>query len=149
MPALASAAFSHLSANGCSIQILITFISNRNAEVWVFTREGSASLPLQLDGSESGAKETAAKAIAGLCERKEPCKVGESTARCSDSRRAALVHVTQQGLVREAQLQDSLPDLHAILALRCVYGCVRAAQQLPNKNTAENDPFRYSWRSGA
>lgn len=62
---------------------------------------------------------------------------------------AALVHVTQQGLVREAQLQDSLPDLHAILALRCVYGCVRAAQQLPNKNTAENDPFRYSWRSGA
>lgn len=81
MPALASAAFSHLSANGCSIQILITFISNRNAEVWVFTREGSASLPLQLDGSESGAKETA-KAIAGLCGRKEPCKVGESTARC-------------------------------------------------------------------
>lgn len=88
MPALASAAFSHRSAHGCSIQIPITFISNRNAEVWVFTCEGSASLPLQLDVSKSGAKETA-KAIAGLCERKEPCKVREGTAGCSDSRRAA------------------------------------------------------------
>jgi len=103
IPALASAVFSHRSAHSYSIQMPITFISNRNAELWVFTCEGSVSLPLQLDVSESGAKETA-KAIAGLSVREEPCKVGEGTARYSDSRGAALMHVTQQDLVREAQL---------------------------------------------